>query len=194
MNNVDSQWERYSVRMTAMTDFWTQTNWYVVHTKPLREDLAASNISRLGVPVFLPKIKREKLEYGRRRVIIKPLFPGYLFARFCPCPHLHSIRYARGVYRVVSVGERPLPVGDEIISAIQLRIDKEGFVTLDGPACSFTNGQEVVINSGPLQGVVGIFDSVLSDGVRTAILLRTVEYQVKIVIEASRLTLATEAV
>jgi transcriptional antiterminator RfaH len=177
-----------------MTNFSTQTNWYAIHTKRLREDQAASNISRLGVKVFLPKVKREKLAFGHRREILKPLFPGYLFACFCPSLYLCSIRYARGVCRVISAGAQPIPVGDEIISTIQSRTGKDGFVILGPPPCSLSNGQEVVINSGPLQGLLGVFDSDLSDGERAAILLSAVEYQVRVVIQRSHLTPATEVI
>jgi transcriptional antiterminator RfaH len=176
----------------TMTDFWTQTNWYAIHTKRLREDQAASNISRLEVKVFLPKVKHEKLEFGHRREILKPLFPGYLFACFCPSHYLYSIRYARGVRRVISAGEQPIPLENEIISTIQSRIGKDGFVTLSAPTSSLSNGQEVVINSGPLQGLVGIFDSGLSDSERAAILLRTVEYQVRVLVKKSCVSPATE--
>jgi transcriptional antiterminator RfaH len=175
-----------------MTDSWTQTNWYAIHTKRLREDQAASNIGRLEVKVFLPKVKHEKLENGHRRQISKPLFPGYLFACFCPSNYLYSIRYARGVRRVISAGEQPIPVENEIISTIQSRIGKDGFVTLSSPASSLSNGQEVVIKSGPLQGLVGIFDSDLSDAERAAILLRTVDYQVRVLVEKSCVSPTTE--
>ena len=104
-----------------MTDsaFLGEDNWYAIQTKPYCEDKAATNIRRLGLPVLLPKIRREKSENGSRRITIKPLFPGYLFARFRPAAHLHSIRYARGVNRVLCTGPAPIPLGDEVVGAIE---------------------------------------------------------------------------
>jgi transcriptional antiterminator RfaH len=169
-----------------MTDFWTQTHWYAIHTKPHREEQAAGNIGRLGLTVFLPKVKKEKLAFDRRVVTLKPLFPGYVFARFCPSPYLHSIRYARGVNRVVCVDGSPIPIDDEIISGIHSRIDEDGFVNLN--SCDLTKGQEVLVNDGPLHGLVGIFEPDLSDGGRAALLFRTVEYQLRVLVEKSRLT------
>lgn len=175
----------------ADTDFWKQTNWYAVQTKPCREDEAATNIRRLGLNVFLPKTKREKHVWGKCQAIIKPLFPGYIFAHFSPSPYLHSIRYARGVRRVVSAGEDPLPLDKEIIWVIQSRVGKDGFVSI-GPD-SLKTGDQVVINEGLLRGLAGIFEQELSDGERAIVLLRTVEYQARVFIEKWRLTAGTES-
>ena len=172
------------------TEFSEQINWYAVQTKPAREDEAASNILRLGLDVFLPKMKRKKYAWGRCKAVIKPLFPGYIFARFSPLPHLHSIRYARGVTRVVSAGDMPVPLDQEIISVIRSRVGKDGFVSIGQD--SFKAGDQVFINDGPLQGLVGIFEQDISDGERAVMLLKTVEYQARISVEKWRLTAVTE--
>lgn len=172
------------------TDYWQQINWYAIQTKPCREDEAATNIRRLGLDVFLPMMKRKKYAWGRSKTIIKPLFPGYIFVRFSPSPHLHSIRYTRGVTRVVSSGDAPLPLDDEIISVIKSRVGKDGFVTIGQN--SLKAGDQVVINEGPLRGLAGIFEQDLSDGERAVVLLRTVEYQACVFVEKWRLTAATE--
>jgi len=166
-------------------DFLDQANWFAIQTKPYREDQAASNISRMGLAVLLPKMKREKLEYGKRRVSIKPLFPGYLFARFSPSSHLRSIRYARGVNRVISFGELPVPLSDEVVSTIQSRVGRDGFVAMGSP---FRNGDPVVFNEGPLQGLAGVFERDLPDGERAVVLLNTVEYQARVLVEKLRLS------
>jgi transcriptional antiterminator RfaH len=172
--------------LTTDTEFWKKLNWFAIQTKPRREDQAASNVRRLGVTVLLPKIKREKFEFGHRRGVIKPLFPGYLFARFSPSPHLHSIRYARGVARVLGVGETPFPVGDEIIGIIQNRLGQDGFVRIGENR--FSVGDEVVINAGPLQGLVGVFERDMADGERATILLQAVQFQIRVLIDTERLS------
>ena len=84
------------------------------------------NIERLGLEVFLPRMKKTKSVWGVAQIVIKPLFSGYLFARFSPATYLHLIQYARGVRRVVGNGERPLPVDDEIIMAVRSGMDEDG--------------------------------------------------------------------
>jgi transcriptional antiterminator RfaH len=170
-------------------DYWHESNWYAIHTKPYREAVAAMNIGRLGLEVLLPRIKQEKVVWGVTKIVAKPMFPSYLFARFCPAKYLHLIRYARGVRQVVSSGKYLLPVTEEIIDAIQSRIDQEGYVNLDE---SPRRGDKVIIKEGPLQGLRGLFERELDDRQRVVILLETIEYQARVLIEKRYLKAAAE--
>lgn len=170
---------------------WEEANWYAIQTKPHQEDQAAFNIRRLGVDVLLPKIEEKKHSWGHKKQVIKPLFPRYLFARFSPSPHLHSIKYARGVNRVVCAGDVPVPLSEEIIHSIQSRLGKDGVV--HKTPSTLRNGDPVVISDGPLQGLAGVFERDFSDGERAIILLKMVEYQVRVFIETWRLSAATES-
>ncbi len=58
--------------------------WFLVHTKPHSEKLAETHLQQLGVEIFCPLIKQEKIIRRKRRSVISPLFPGYLFAKFDP--------------------------------------------------------------------------------------------------------------
>jgi transcriptional antiterminator RfaH len=137
-------------------------------------------------------MKQEKLVWGVPQRVIKPLFPGYLFARFCPAAYLHLIQYARGVRRVVSAGETPLPVDEEIIRAIQLRIGEEGYVRIEPKPLQ--PGDRVIVHEGPLQGLMGIFERELSDRERVMLLLEAIEYQARVLIERRYLKAAAEVV
>jgi len=170
-------------------DLWREINWYAVQCKPCREDVAAMNIGRLGVEVFLPKLRQEKLVWGVPQLVIKPLFPGYLFARFCPASYFHLISYARGVRRIVSCGEAPLPVDDEIIAMIRSRVHNDGYVRIEPP--QFQAGDRVMVCEGPLQGLRGIFERVLSDRERVVILLEAIHYQARVVVERRHLQAVT---
>jgi transcriptional antiterminator RfaH len=167
-----------------------EINWYAIHAKPSREEAAALNIGRLGLDVFLPKIKKEKLVWGKSQIVIKPLFTCYLFARFSPAAYLHLIRYARGVRRVVSAGEVPLIVDEEIIKAIQPRVEEDGYIRMESGLLA--PGDRVVIQEGPLQGLLGIFVRELGDRERVAILLETIGYQASALTEKRYLKLAPE--
>ncbi len=175
-----------------MADFYREIHWFAVHTKPHREDAAALNIARLDLEVFLPKIKQERLICGVPRDVIKPLFPGYLFARFRPAAHLHLIRYARGVLRVVSCGDTPLPVDEAIVQEIRSRIGPDGYVRLEDR--SPQPGDRVLVREGPLRGLTGIFERELDDRERVILLLEAIEYQARVVIERRCLSLAEDPV
>ncbi|CAN5688913.1 hypothetical protein BH20ACI3_BH20ACI3_08540 [soil metagenome] len=172
-------------------DYWRETKWYAIHTHPCREAVAAMNIERLGLEVFLPKIKQQKSVWGVAHSVIRPLFLGYLFAQFCPATYLHLIQYARGVRRVVGNGDRPLPVDDEIIQAVRERIGEEGYVQIQPKPMH--RGDRVMVFEGPLQGLKGILEQDMGDRERVVILLEAIEYQARLLIEKRYLKTQAEA-
>jgi len=172
-------------------DYWRNTNWYAIHTYASREAVAAMNIERLGLEVFLPRIKQQKSVWGVAQMVIKPLFSCYLFARFCPAAYLHLIQYARGVRRVVGNGSRPLPVDDEIILAVRSGMGEEGYVQIEPRP--MRPGDRVMVHDGPLQGLIGTLEQEMDDRARVVVLLEAIEYQGRLLIEKRYLKAQTEA-
>ena len=56
--------------------------WYVIQTKPRREEETEIYLSTSGVEIFNPLIEAFTLRNGRMSKELKPLFPGYVFAKF----------------------------------------------------------------------------------------------------------------
>lgn len=156
--------------------------WYVVHTKPRQEARAERSLDRLQIEWLSPRISQDKLIRGRRRSVIGPLFPGYLFARFEIDTHYRAVTYAQGVQQLVAFGLRPVPVDDEIIGAIRSRLI-DNCVVVGGRA--LTPGQAVRIQYGPLQGLEAVFEQELSDRERAVVLLRALSYQARVVVDVA---------
>jgi transcriptional antiterminator RfaH len=172
-------------------DFWQKPDWFAVQARPQREDLAAASLSGFDLDVFLPRIRLEQSVCGIARTVVKPLFPGYLFARFCPLISLETVRYARGVLRVVGTQQFPLPVAAEIIAEIRARVQPDGFVRLDRP--SFRPGDRVTIEQGPLAGFIGRIEREWEDGKRIAILLEAIQ-QTRVLLDRSWVSLPDSAI
>jgi transcriptional antiterminator RfaH len=147
----------------------SEMRWFAVQSHPRREAFAASGVGRLGLDVFLPRMRPERSGRIRRRHGVGPLFPSYFFARFRPAHHLDRVRYSLGVSRVVSAGAQPLPVPDEAISELRERADENGVIVLKAPA--FHPGDRVEIQDGPLRGLVGRVEREQNSGRRLMILL-----------------------
>jgi transcriptional antiterminator RfaH len=175
--------------MTAMP-LWSDSHWFAIQTKPHRESLASVSAARLGLEVFLPRIQQSQLVFGSERLLIKALFPGYFFARFCPMLHLAAVRHSRGVLRVVGSGEFIIPVDDGILTAIQRRVQANGFIQLERSA--FQPGERVAIEQGPLAGWLGRVEREWNDGQRVLILLEALE-QARALVEKRWLTHAAQA-
>jgi transcriptional antiterminator NusG len=117
---------------------------------------------------------------GQSSYIIKPLFPRYLFARFKANELLHKVYYTRGVHSIVRFGTCPTPVDDEIIALLQRQSGPEGFVRIGE---ELKAGDRVMVVSGPLRNFIGIFEGTVKERERVSILLTTVSFQSRVLIE-----------
>jgi len=145
--------------------------WFLVKTKPRNENKVFTRLVEAGYESLFPRIWKK----SRRKESpdIRPLFPSYLFVRF-DLEQLRTVRYTRGVARVVSFGPEPQEVGDDIISAVRERMDEEGIVTLVQPPANWKPGDRIRIGEGPFAGLEAIFLEELPDRDRVVLLLEAV--------------------
>ena len=156
--------------------------WYIIHTNPKQEDRADSNLRAWNVETFTPKVKAYRYNQytGESAGCIKPLFPRYIFAWFKAGALLPKIRFTRGIHSVVSIGGTITPVEDEIISMLKSRMDADGYIKMDK---ELKSGDEVVITKGLLKSFTGIFEREMKDSERVMILLTSLSYQNRIIVE-----------
>jgi len=157
-------------------------SWYVIHTKLRHEQRADDNLRVLRLETFYPKLKEGWYDHhsGKPGYRLKPLFPGYIFARFNANKLIHKVRFTRGIHSVVCFGLTPTPVDDTIIEIIRRQQDADGYVKIGQ---EFHAGDKVAIQRGPLKDFAGIFERTLHDEERVSILLTTVNYQGRVLIE-----------
>jgi transcriptional antiterminator RfaH len=166
--------------------FEDTTCWHAIRTHPKQEDRAASNLEAWGVETLYPKFKEPRRNpfTGVPVYTTKPLFPGYIFAKFKANHNLHKVKYTRGVQSVVGFGNGPLTVDDDVISLIRSRILEDGFVRIGE---DFDPGNQVLIKEGPLKSLMGIFEHRMSATGRVMILLTAVTYQGRVSVESQLL-------
>lgn len=153
----------------------TTFHWFAIQVKPASEGVVESALQSMQLETLLPRVQtpgrgRRRSRHAKRR----PLFQGYLFARFRPDLSLRAVTYCRGVTRVVGARERPIPIEDGIIGSIRERMDGCGCVSLEKSLLAA--GDSVQVSSGPFGGWHGVFERDLSDGQRVVILLETLQH------------------
>ena len=149
--------------------------WYVVYSKPHKENLAQFHLERKGLEVFFPQLLLPSLLAGRRRIV--PLFPNYLFVRLSlPDEHYHVV-WSPGVKRVVSFNGDPAPVDEEAVDFIRGRANPQGLLTA---RCSLATGQEVRFRRGPFDGLGGIIEDPPDARGRIKVLMRLLNRQVRV--------------
>jgi transcriptional antiterminator RfaH len=133
--------------------------WYLIHTKPARESLAAVNLERQGYQVHLPRVVQSDRRRGQWRERVVPLFPRYLFLRLCEGRQaLGPVRYSLGVAGIVRFGASYAIVPDRIIDELRERADPEtGLHRLVTPPV-LVRGATVHFTNGPFEGLDGVFE------------------------------------
>jgi len=166
--------------------------WFAVQTRPNAETVAEGQLRLISVETLLP-LARASVRHATRspRLVLRPLFPGYLFARFCTAISLRAVNASRGVLRVLgSAPDRPWPIEDAVMSSIHVRLGTEGFVEINERPLGA--GDLVRVTAGPLAGWSGVFDCALSDAQRVVILIKTLQ-QGRVVIQRDCLELSEAA-
>lgn len=142
-------------------------SWYLIHTKPRLEQCALENLQNQNFACFLPQIRVEKLRRGKLVEVDEPLFPRYFFIQLDTGNHAqswHPIRSTKGVSRLVSFGQEPAKVSDELVALIRTQCNSN-----EVQQRHFTPGETVQITDGAFAGLEAIYQ--MSDGERRVMVL-----------------------
>jgi len=158
--------------------------WHVIQSKPQQADRVALQLAeRLGIEVYNPKIEVRTVRGTRKLAHIKPLFPNYLFARIDLPGEWKTITFTRGVARVLGGWEDPRPIDDAIVAAIrEQERRKDRLISY----YHFNPREPVVVRSGPLKDVHGIFDRYIDEGGRVRILLSLIGFAAAVELESEQ--------
>lgn len=140
-------------------------SWYVLYTKPHKERQVSSLLQSKSYDTYLPTMPVRK--NGKEKS--EPLFSCYLFVRMDASLDLLQVRWTPGLRTVVMFGGQPAAVPDGVVSFIKHRLAQmreSGY-----GARPFKPGERVIVRSGPLKDLEGIFDRGLSSRDRARILI-----------------------
>jgi transcriptional antiterminator RfaH len=149
-------------------------NWYVIQTKPKKEEEATSYLSTKGVEILSPLLETFTTRNARITKELKPLFPGYIFGKFDLEQNYPLVRWAKGVKCILAFGGYPTHISEEVVQVIKERTDTQGVVRISQ---HFRPNDVVRIKAGPLKDLLGIFERWVSDNERVRILLNLIGYQ-----------------
>ncbi len=158
-------------------------NWYATYTRSKHEQKVNGRLERKKIETFLPLIERWSRRKDRRKRIHLPLFPGYLFVRAEMDAHTHlEILKTDSVVRILCHGDKPAPIPDEQIHAIQVLI-KNGIAVTPYPY--LREGMRVRVVNGPLSGVEGILVKTKPDKQRLLLSVDLIQESVSVEIDES---------
>lgn len=148
------------------TRYDSQKQWYAIHTYSGYEEKVAESIrQRAGsldmkdkiFKVLVPKEKMIEVKNGKRRVVEKRIFQGYVLVQMKMSEDAwYIVRNTPSVTGFVGTGTDPTPLTDEEIEKIQKRMGVEQ----PKHKIDFSIGEVVNITDGPFKGFDGAVNEI----------------------------------
>ena len=139
-----------------------QGDWWVVHTKSRFEKALGFDLLAKDIAYYLPMVQRVKMSGGRKRRLMMPLFPSYLF--LCGSDHdRYTAMTTKRVCQIIPVINRDEFVSE--ISAIEQALARDAYLEM----CPLPPvGKRCRVKAGAFMGIEG---TVVQHGQRSAIIL-----------------------
>lgn len=159
-------------------------SWAAVNTHPHQERIALDNLKRQGFETYCPMVHRRVRHARRTQDVLRPLFPGYLFAAVEPMvqpwrPMLSTV----GVRTVVRFGDELSLLDDSFIRGLKAQ-EVNGVVR--PPTADFKVGDKVSVAAGALEGLAATVVA-LSEKDRVTVLLNILSRPVNVQLGADLL-------
>lgn len=138
--------------------------WYVVYTQPRAEEKALEHLTKQGFRCFLPRLRRVTSHARRKKIVLDPLFPRYLFTCIDNGRQAwRSINGTRGVVHLLTNGNEPAEVGSDLVGKLISASDERG-VTSAAALGMLWKGRAVRIHGGSLSGQIAEVEQVGASG------------------------------
>ncbi|HEY4694979.1 MAG TPA: transcription termination/antitermination protein NusG [Candidatus Nanoarchaeia archaeon] len=140
--------------------------WYVVHTysghenkvaATLKQKIKASGYEERILDILVPTQEKIEVREGKKVTLQEKIFPGYILVKMkLDDETWHTVRSTAGVTAFVGIGNKPTPLSEKEVDAIQK------FSELEAPTykASFTIDEAVRIVDGPFADFLGTVDGI----------------------------------
>jgi transcriptional antiterminator NusG len=156
--------------------------WYVVHTYAGYENKVKSNLeSRISsmnmedriFEVVIPLEDVVELKNGKRQVVSRKVFPGYLMVRMeLDDDSWYVVRNTPGVTGFVGLGARPTPLSRrEVENILASKADGAGAPKKTKPRLEYEVGESVRVREGPFADFSGTIAEINEDQLKLKVLV-----------------------
>lgn len=149
--------------------------WYVIYSKPQKEDLAQLQLRRKNVETFFPRLMLPRFSRKRKRIV--PLFPNYLFVRINLATEYYYVLWSPGVKCFVSFNDNPVPLDDSVAEYLMRQANSDQVIAAHA---DLKVGQEVRICGGAFDGLVGMIQNRPDAKGRVKILMKLLSREIKV--------------
>ncbi len=151
--------------------------WYVIHCYSgyekkvkhnLEQRIASMQMEDLIFQVVIPTEDEMEVRDGKRRVIERRVFPGYILVQMrLTDDSWFVVRNTPGVTGFVGMGNDPTPLRAEEVQSIMHRMESEA----PKIKVTFKPGQKVRIIDGPFNEFIGVVDEIDMDRAKVRVMV-----------------------
>ncbi len=140
--------------------------WYIVHTysghenkvaKSLKQRVESMGFENRIFEIIVPTRSTVKVSGGKKENVMEKIFPGYVLVRMdLDDESWLLVRTTQGVTAFIGAGNKPTPISDKEVEAIQK------FMATEEPLykTAFVRGEAVKIIDGPFTDFLGSIDEI----------------------------------
>ena len=140
--------------------------WYIVHTysghenkvaKSLKQRIESMGFENRIFDIIVPTRDTVKVSQGKKENVKEKIFPGYVLVKMILDDESWLlVRTTQGVTAFIGAGNKPTPISDKEVAAIQK------FMATEEPLykTSFVTGEAVKITDGPFTDFLGTIDNI----------------------------------
>lgn len=148
-------------------------SWYVIQTKPHKEQAVVGQLRLAGYETFFPVL--------RNCLTTKALFPSYVFVslKAGDSNDYRLVQFTRGVTRILGArDEGPIAVPEKVVVVLRQRADAKGIIVQELFARA---GEAVRAQRGLLKDLVGILEKPVDAAGRLHVLFKMFNQSVRAV-------------
>jgi transcriptional antiterminator NusG len=156
--------------------------WYVVHTyagyenkvkSNLESRIASMNMEERIFEVVIPVEDVIEFKNGKKQVVSKKVFPGYLLVRMdLDDDSWYVVRNTPGVTGFVGLGARPTPLSRrEVEGILQVKTGEAESAKKSRPRLEYEVGESVRVKEGPFADFTGTIAEINEDQLKLKVLV-----------------------
>jgi transcriptional antiterminator RfaH len=159
--------------------------WAVINTHPHKERFAIENLVRQDFEAYCPMLRRTVRHARRTDTVLRPMFPGYVFAAIdIDRQRWRPLLSTFGVRTIVRNGDTPSLMPQSFVDALRAR-EIEGAITR--PTSPYQVDQDIKIVAGPFEGIVAKIIA-LDDHDRLVVLMNLLNRPVKVKVDGQQVS------
>jgi len=182
LDDAESELDDEEQEVVVESPYDRPGQWFVVHTyagyenkvkSNLNSRIASMNMEERIFEVVIPMEDVIEFKNGKKVVVQKKVFPGYLLVR-CDLDDdsWYVVRNTPGVTGFVGLGARPTPLSrKEVESILQVKIDGTETAKKTRPRLEYEEGETVRVKEGPFADFTGTISEINEDQLKLKVLV-----------------------